>query len=711
MNTGTPASTRTTSKTPNAQPPLPSAPLRSRADFVRKWATITMLATLLIAIIGFALMQTPPPAEAQAATTLVKNTGQSTTTTGQSLDSTTPKFGQSFTTGSSKGGYTLASIGVNFNQIDPSSSPNSEISATLNANNSGTPGTELCTLTNPSGLRSRGLNTFVAPTTDPCPILTENTQYFVVIIRANYNTHPIKVGSIASDDEDSGAAPGWSIGNQDRHYQSGSWQAASGNRSLVIQVTGTTVSTVLIKNTGQTPIPVGNPLTSTIIKYAQQFTAGTSAGGYALSSIAIDFDDISDPSAAIPQLIVTLNANNNGNPGDVLCTLTNPASFTSEAVHVFNAPTTGCPTIAASIAYFVVIERVNSTSHAIRLDFTTSTDEDSAAAAGWSIFNGSQKLQSGQSWVKDTLSTYMIEVSGYAEEVPDDKTTIIQKLPAGVEPTPPPNIPDKGEIPLDWSLAPDGLEAGDRFRLLFLSSTTRNAESTDISDYNGFIQGLAAAGHPDIRAYSSQFRAVACTTSVNARDNTGTNSTYGKTVPIYWLNGAKTADDYADFYDGSWDQEVTVRNESGTSVTVPSSSATYAAWTGCDHNGTEGFEASDSAALGTTLPWVGTLNYTLSSDYGPLNQDDDNDPKASLNHLYGLSPIFVVMPPPAEVPLDWSLAPPGLEAGDRFRLLFLSSSTRNAESADISVTTTDSYRTLRPQATTTFSPMLPSSEP
>ena len=375
---------------------------------------------------------------------------------------------------------------------------------------------------------------------------------------------------------------------------------------------------------------------------------------------------------------MTLNANNNGNPGDVLCTLTNPASFTSEAVHVFNAPTTGCPTIAASIAYFVVIERVNSTSHAIRLDFTTSTDEDSAGAAGWSIFNGSQKLQSGQSWVKDTLSTYMIEVSGYAEELP----IVVEKLPPGVEPDPPPPaIPEKGEIPVDWALKPSGLEAGDRFRLLFLSSTTRNAESTDIADYNGFVQDLTAAGHADIQPYSSQFRAVACTSAVDAIDNTRTT---GTGVPIYWLDGAKAADNYADFYDGSWDQETTVRNESGTTISIPFASSTYAVWAGCEHDGTEGTETSgNSLALGTTQPGVGQLNSVVNADNGPLDYTETKDPKADLNYLYGLSPVFVVMPPSRVISADWGLAPPGLEAGDRFRLLFLSSTDRNAESTNI----------------------------
>ena len=108
------------------------------------------------------------------------------------------------------------------------------------------------------------------------------------------------------------------------------------------------------------------------------------------------------------------------------------------------------------------------------------------------------------------------------------------------------------EVPVDWSLVPEGLEVGDEFRLLFLSSTTRDATSTDIGVYNGFVQGRAAAGHADVQGYSSLFRAVACTADVDATANTGT---VGTGEPVYWLDGAKAADDYADFYDGSWDAE------------------------------------------------------------------------------------------------------------------------------------------------------------
>ena len=100
-------------------------------------------------------------------------------------------------------------------------------------------------------------------------------------------------------------------------------------------------------------------------------------------------------------------------------------------------------------------------------------------------------------------------------------------------------------VPADWSLIPSGLSHGDEFRLLFVSSTGRNASSDSIATYNTWIQNRAAAGHTDIQDYSSTFTAVGSTAAVDARDNTHTTYTSSdKGVPIYWLNGNKVADHY-----------------------------------------------------------------------------------------------------------------------------------------------------------------------
>ena len=184
------------------------------------------------------------------------------------------------------------------------------------------------------------------------------------------------------------------------------------------------------------------------------------------------------------------------------------------------------------------------------------------------------------------------------------------------------------EVPSDWSLKPNGLTTGDQFRVLFLSSTKRDGASTNIADYNTFIQRRA-----DIRAYSTGFRAVGCTAAVDARDNTGTT---GTGVPIYWLNGAKAADNYADFYDGSWDDEANDKNESGTDG-PDTSSLSYYPRTGCDHDGTEWFNVF-SYALGAQFVRVGRPNDTSA---GPLSSSSSAGDGAT-RPMYGLSEVFQV---------------------------------------------------------------------
>ena len=202
------------------------------------------------------------------------------------------------------------------------------------------------------------------------------------------------------------------------------------------------------------------------------------------------------------------------------------------------------------------------------------------------------------------------------------------------------------EVPANWSLIPTGLGPGDSFRLMFIPSTGRDAVTNSISIYNNWVQTQAAAGHTDIQAYSSAFKILGSTRATDARDNTGTT---GVGVPIYWLNGAKVADNYADFYDGTWDEEAQGRRETGAVVNL---SSAWQIWTGSTHQGTELFGAgNNSRALGQSvsgnLVGVGKPNSTTSG-HGPLAGDtaDKNGSKA----VYALSDVFIVASNPT-----WSL--------------------------------------------------------
>ena len=203
------------------------------------------------------------------------------------------------------------------------------------------------------------------------------------------------------------------------------------------------------------------------------------------------------------------------------------------------------------------------------------------------------------------------------------------------------------EVPANWSLIPTGLGPGDSFRLMFIPSTGISAGGSTTTGYDNHVQSAAAAGHADIQAYSSAFKILGSTRATDARDHTGTT---GVGVPIYWLNGAKVADNYADFYDGTWDEEAQGRRESGA---VANLSSSWQIWTGSTHQGTELIGAgNNSRALGgasvsANLVGVGKPNSTTSG-HGPLAGDtaDKNGSKA----VYALSDVFIVASNPT-----WSL--------------------------------------------------------
>ncbi len=131
-------------------------------------------------------------------------------------------------------------------------------------------------------------------------------------------------------------------------------------------------------------------------------------------------------------------------------------------------------------------------------------------------------------------------------------------------------------VPVGSAIIPAGLGVDDSFRLLFVTSTTRKANTNGIGIYNTFVQGRAAAGHAGIQAFSDEFRVLGSSVTVNARDNTATT---GEGVPIYWLLGDQVADDYADFYDGNgWDSLIG-RTESGGLVSaVPATTGDEHGW-------------------------------------------------------------------------------------------------------------------------------------
>ena len=106
-------------------------------------------------------------------------------------------------------------------------------------------------------------------------------------------------------------------------------------------------------------------------------------------------------------------------------------------------------------------------------------------------------------------------------------------------------------------------------------------------------------------------------------------------MPIYWLTGKKVADDYRDFYDGTWDNPNDAINMRGASVN-------RRAWP----------HATGSRSDGTVDP-TGFLGHpsgkirTGSGD-NPLGGGELTDVDRPF-YIYALSPIFEVRPPKPDV--------------------------------------------------------------
>ena len=185
-------------------------------------------------------------------------------------------------------------------------------------------------------------------------------------------------------------------------------------------------------------------------------------------------------------------------------------------------------------------------------------------------------------------------------------------------------------VPPDWALKPADIRTGEPFRLLAITKK-RSLKSWSIEDYNTFVQQEVAGdhGHEAIRAYGESFRVVASSSTVDARDNTGTNPEQAVGVPIYWLNGARVADDNADFYDGAWQNHADLRRTNGSTFTA-NQKLRMIVGTGSNNDGTK--HASD--VLGADFVRTGD----------PYDGEVLNDGRIlglnSRERLYALSPVF-----------------------------------------------------------------------
>jgi len=189
---------------------------------------------------------------------------------------------------------------------------------------------------------------------------------------------------------------------------------------------------------------------------------------------------------------------------------------------------------------------------------------------------------------------------------------------------------------------------GDTYRLVFVSSTSNQATSTDIADYNATIQSLAAASSLNLTNGGVTWKCIGSTATVDARDNTSTAPSDGFGEAFFIMNGTYAfATNYAHLWTGPHgivNDDIYLDEEGNTGKTDPDGGGTFwqnwgPTWTGTLGDGT------------------GHATYTLGNDtlilFG-LMYSDNNDQWVNRNNgagstntltlnLYGMSePLEIV---------------------------------------------------------------------
>ena len=227
----------------------------------------------------------------------------------------------------------------------------------------------------------------------------------------------------------------------------------------------------LVSNLGQSD---GQFLSVAPSDRAQAFSTGSNATGYALGGVDVEFTALSDSAVFASKMTAAVWSDSGGAPGALVATLVNPAYQQTTADRVFRfGPPAGGVALAADSTYWLVLDSDGSLQGNHRVRSTASGGEDTGAAAGFSIADdsASRPAASSDGWTSSAESM-KLAVNGI------------------VNPPPPPEPETDGSyvVPHDWELVPSGLDSGDEFRLFFVTASRRQALSSDIADYDRFVQ-------------------------------------------------------------------------------------------------------------------------------------------------------------------------------------------------------------------------------
>jgi len=193
---------------------------------------------------------------------------------------------------------------------------------------------------------------------------------------------------------------------------------------------------------------------------------------------------------------------------------------------------------------------------------------------------------------------------------------------------------------------PTELMPGDQYRLFFTTSKKRDAMSSDVADYDQFVQD-AVADSP-LADLGLKWQAVVSTVSVDARDHTNTNLEVDLGVPIYRVDGAIISHSNAGFWpfgDLLPLSDSYAVNEFGKLIEPPADPREdFVVWTGSTRFGTA-MDGSNPGGLGCDGCWSNTYGVPTAGIVG-IRMMWDAQRVEELGHFYGISEVITVAPEP-----------------------------------------------------------------
>lgn len=204
-------------------------------------------------------------------------------------------------------------------------------------------------------------------------------------------------------------------------------------------------------------------------------------------------------------------------------------------------------------------------------------------------------------------------------------------------------------LPYDLS-TPAGLNPGDTFRFIVVTSGSTSALSPTISDYDTFVQNdLGGATYGSVLI---NWKAIGSTASVNARDNVGG---FGSTVPVYKpFTGTKVANNLTTGTGGLWSSAlISAPDETLTStIPIPPSSSPVRVYTGSTFDGVKNNYLSEitKGGLGQANAYYGFTASVFNFGGQWISMGPGGDPPSTAYRLYGLSEELTVGAGPSGIP-------------------------------------------------------------